>query len=174
MAEHFAGVPVHLLADAGPPFADDAVLTPALQQCWLDRWGLAGALPPPDACPDCWTTAADGRYDGLEHLLPHYAAAYPRSAFGLVAAEVDPDLRRGLALAACAETDPVSVPRYRRALLALRDSLGRAPNVGTYVFPGVGHTITDLAPFPRVAVGGERLTDWVARLAGGAVEDISE
>jgi hypothetical protein len=154
VADRLAPAPVDLLDDSGPVPPDDAVLTPALQQQWAELWNLTAALPP--GCTAC------AQPDGLEHVLPFYAAANPDRSFGLLSYRQDFVIRAFFGF--------VGAQAFEDALFGIRPTL--PDNAGTYYVPGDGHTFILTDQYYTTSVEGVPLTAWVEAFLDGQVTDL--
>lgn len=187
VVEHFEGVAgrpisVDFLSDAAPFAEADRVLTPELQQKWRMTWNLDTAIP--DGCPNC--SQPDG--DGLENVIPYYAAQYPNNSFGITAYLQDCVVRGNLAAlndndepdAVCAMRPrnpfPEFVPRpdFRAGLTGIRQGLVAygLSNAGTYFSGGFVHGLIGGDQFYSTTVRGVKLSDWVADLLNGDLSHV--
>jgi hypothetical protein len=163
-------VPVHMIADAGPIPPDDSVLTPELQARMQDLWNGSVLYPP--GCEECQPP------DGMENVLPYYAATYPDRAFGLISYTRDMTNRTffGYDNPNCVFTGGVCrVPGadFQAALFHIRATLDPYPNAGTYYITGYGHTSLDKSDlYFGTTVEGVPLPQWMADALDGTVEDL--
>ncbi len=167
-AERLAPAPVDFLDDSGPVPPDDGVLAPGTQRRWRNTWDLDEALPP--GCADC--SLPNG--DGLENVLPYYAAQNPARTFGLLSYREDAVIRAffGLADPGCGSGGSCSVsgPAFEDALFGIRPTL--PSNAGTYYVEGEAHTFLLDPAFYTATVDGIPLTSWAAALVAGQATDV--
>jgi hypothetical protein len=163
----YAGVPITLLDDSGPPMSDQYI--PAcLQEHWRGLWGLDQTLPP--ACAGCFDAGG-----WVVDLALYLRAKHDGQWFGLLTSEQDGTIRTFLSggLNAC-NGGIYPGQAYEDGLYELRDViLGGDPTFASYFLPGIGHTSL---PFPGYTVGqvqGVRIVDWVAALLDGTAGHVS-
>lgn len=154
VAERLAPAPVDFLDDSGPAPPDDGVFSPALQGQWMTLWNLDTALP--DGCAEC------NEPDGLEYVLPYYAATNPARAFGLLSYRQDAVIRFFFG--------GVGAQAYEDALFGIRPTL--PANAGTYFVEGDSHTFIVTDQFYTTAVEGVPLAAWVEALLAGQATDV--
>jgi Pectinacetylesterase len=163
----YAGVPVTLLDDSGPPMGD-AYIPACLQELWRELWGLDATLPP--ACAGCLD---EGGW--AVDLALYLRAKHQGQWFGLLSSEQDATIRTFLSpgLNEC-QGGLYPGADYEAGLYALRDEiLADDPNFASYYLPGLSHTSL---PFPGYTVGqvqGVRIVDWVAALLDGSAGHVS-
>lgn len=158
----FGSVPVVLLDDSGPVFAD-AFVTPCLQKQMRELWGLDGSLPPD--CRECFQ--ADG--GGLEQAAVFLQHKYPNAVAGVVSSLQDSVMRFFFSWGenAC-HVAPYPKEKYAWALVDLRDGHGFSPSqFGTFFFPGKKHEHIFRDRFYTEAVAGTTLAQWTADLLAG-------
>jgi len=164
----YAGVPVTLLDDSGPPMSDQYI-PGCLQEHWRELWGLDGTLPP--ACAGCFDDAGGWVVD----LALYLRAKHDGQWFGLLSSEQDGTIRTFLSggLNDCAG-GIYSGQDYEAGLYELRDViLADDPTFASYYQPGISHTSL---PFPAYTTGqvqGVRIVDWVTALLEGNAGHVS-
>jgi hypothetical protein len=154
VAARLAPAPVDLLDDSGPVPPDDDVLSPSLQAQWTSLWNLQTALP--DGCAEC------NEPDGLEHVLPYYAATNPERSFGLLSYRQDAVIRFFFGF--------VGAEAFERGLFNIRPML--PDNADTYYVPGDDHTFLVTDQFYTTAVEGTPMTAWVESFLAGQATDV--
>ncbi|HSN28338.1 MAG TPA: pectin acetylesterase-family hydrolase [Kofleriaceae bacterium] len=159
----FAGKPVYLLDDSGPPL-EDSVMTPCLQKMFRDMWNLDAALPAD--CTVC--TQPDG--GGLENALPYLADKYPNNRLALVTSTQDGTIRSfygyGYPDCVAGASDPLMpADVYEGGITELRDQkLAAHPNFRVYSKASMDHVWLLYTPdtiSPRSDGTGEHLGTWL-------------
>jgi Pectinacetylesterase len=158
----FGRIPVTLLDDSGPVFADQ-FLPACLQKKMRELWGLDAALPPD--CPDCFRP--DG--GGLGAAAVFLQHKYPTAVAGIVSSLEDSVMRYFFSYGenGCT-TGKYSREKYAAALVDLRDHHGFLPTqLGTFFYPGRRHTHIFRDRFYSEAVAGKTLAQWTTDLLAG-------
>ncbi len=172
VAERLAPAPVYLLNDSGQLPPNDAVLTDSLQLLWRSLWNLA------TSASDCGSVCYQSSGDGLEHLLPYYADAYPDRGFGFISYLSDTSTRLNFGYL---NPDCVLAPNgaclapeaeFIDGVLQIRASLAASPNADTYYLSGRGHLILHKEDFYTLSVGGMPLTEWVRDVLSDRAVDV--
>lgn len=155
---------ITLLNDSGPVVRDDEVLTPSLQQAWVDLWNLDATLP-----SDFPALAPSG--DGLEAVYGYYADKYPGATFGLLSHEQDETIRFFYGFGN-GVPPPIDGAAFEDALYDLRASLPDA--WGTYYRSGSAHTFIGVNQrFYTQTTDGTTVADWLSDLLAGTVADVA-
>lgn len=159
---------VTLLDDAGPPLSD-MYMAPCLQDTWRELYNFAATLPAD--CDQCFED--DG--GGISNLALYLAEKHPDQRLALISAEQDSVIRTffGYGLNNC-QGGLYSGDAFQMGLYELRDEiLGDNPIWGSYLMPGIGHTIITGPGFYSTEIAGVPLTDWLSDLLGGAAAHVS-
>lgn len=163
----YAGVPVTLLDDSGPPMSDDQI--PAcLQELWRELWGLDDSLPP--ACTGCFDAGG-----WVVDLALYLRDKHDGQRFGLLSSLQDGTIRTFLSggLNDCAG-GLYPGPDYEAGLVQLRDEiLADDPGFASYYMPGINHTYLPFPAYTTTEVQGIRIVDWVAALLDGTADHVS-
>lgn len=163
----YAGIPVTLLDDSGPPMGEDYI-APCLQDLWRDLWGLDDTLPV--ACDGCFTAGG-----WVNDLTLYLRDKHPTQWFGLLSSERDATIRTFLSggLNDCAG-GLYPGPDYEAGLYELRDvTLAEDPAFASYYMPGTSHTSLPFPAFTLTEVQGVRIIDWMADLLDGTAGHVS-
>jgi hypothetical protein len=158
----FGKIPVVLLDDSGPIFAD-SFLAPCLQKQMRALWGLDAELPPD--CRECFH--ADG--GGLGEAAVFLQHKYPDALAGVVSSVEDSVMRFFFSWGenSC-HVAPYPHEKYAQALADMRDRHGFSPaRLGTFFYPGRRHQHLFRPRFYTETVGGMTLAQWTADLIAG-------
>jgi hypothetical protein len=163
----YAGVPITLLDDSGPPMSDQYV--PAcLQERWRDLWGLEQTLPAD--CAGCFDAGG-----WVVDLALYLRAKHEGQWFGMLTSEQDGTIRTFLSggLNGC-NGGFYSGQNYQAGLYELRDQiLAGDPTFASYYMPGIGHTSLPFSGYTTGTVQGVRIVDWVSALLHGTAGHVS-
>jgi len=124
--QRFGTVPVHLVADSGPPFGTD-VLTADLQTAWVSAWDLPATRP--SGCSSC----TQSRHD---ELLRYLLDTYPNRRFGIISSVGDSVVRMFMGFGF---QPPLPVPKddFETGLDNIAASLSGDSHVRVYYIDGI-------------------------------------
>lgn len=163
----YAGAPVTLLDDSGPPMSDDSI--PAcLQEGWRELWGLDDTLPV--GCAGCFD-AGGWAIDLAQYVRQQHAD----QRFGLLSYLRDGTIRTFLSggLNECVG-GLYPGAEYEAGLVQLRDEvMAGDPGFGTYYVQGIGHTFLPFGTYGSTEVSGVFFVDWLAELLAGNATHVS-
>jgi hypothetical protein len=161
----FGDIPVYVLDDSGPAFAD-AYMAPCMQQAWRDLWGFDDIIP-----PDCGDRCFQEDGGGLVNLLRYAAEKYPNLRGGLISTLEDEIIRLfyGNGNNDCTPNLLEAYPAdtYTAALRNLRDEW-LPPGVGTYYMSGALHQHVFRDRFYGHEVDGMSQADFLAAILDGS------
>lgn len=163
----YAGIPVTLLDDSGPPMSD-TYLPACLQDLWRELWGLDDTLPA--QCAGCFD---EGGW--VVDLGLYLRTKHPTQWFGLLSSEQDGTIRTFLSggLNDCGGGLYPGAD-YEAGLYELRDEiLGGDAAFASYYMPGIAHTYLPFPAFTTTEIQGVRIVDWLAALLDGTATHVS-
>ncbi|MCA9710909.1 MAG: hypothetical protein KDK70_34025 [Myxococcales bacterium] len=166
-AYDYAGAPVTLLDDSGPPMGDDYI-APCLQETWRTLWGLDATLPV--ECDGCFD---EGGW--VIDLARYVRERHADQRFGLLSNLRDGTIRTFLSggLNDCIGGLYLGAD-YEAGLVQLRDEVfADDPGFGTYYVDGIGHTFLPFPTYQSTEVSGVYLVDWIADLLDGNATHVS-
>lgn len=154
----FPGVPFTVISDSALPVGDPYCPS-SLQAAQRDLWQLQESILGPCGadCPD----KSDFGFDAASAVFKRN----PGVRFGIISYAPDTALPNFWGL---------TPQKFNEGLWASRDKMINAhPNVAYYVIDGEGHCIPKDA-FSSTTVAGTKLTDWVASLTEGTVQQVGQ
>lgn len=154
----FPGVPITVISDSAPPVG--APYNPSsLQALQRQLWNIQESIL--DPCGASCPNQDDYAMDSVSAL----AKRHPEVRFGVISYTTDSSLPSFWGITPSEFTE------------ALWDSRGKMlaahPNIAYYVIDGVGHCVLGDA-FSTTAVEGVKLTDWVASIIDGKIQQAGQ
>lgn len=163
IAGAFPGARVTLLDDSGPPMRD-MYLAPCLQAEWRSLWNLDATLPLD--CDECFSD--DG--GGISNLALYLGDKHPDQRLALVSSLEDAVIRTffGYGQNDC-QGGVMTGAEFEAGLLDLRAHVftDDDPTWGSFLLPGIGHTVVGGPGYFTAEVQGVRLVDWLQDLLLG-------
>ena len=163
VAQAFAGKPVFLLDDSGPPLSD-TYMTPCFQTLVRDAWKLNDTLPAD--CAAC--REPDG--GGMVNLAIYLGEKYGSLRQGLVTANRDGTIRTffGFGYPSCtAPQIPMPEAAFAAGVEELTQLLAPYPSFKAYVLDSAEHVWLLDPTLGGTTSGGVGLTDWLRALLEG-------
>lgn len=171
-ARNFGTVPVDLLDDAGPLFANP-YLASCLETSMANLWGLTKTVIGQDCGTDCPDVG-----NALAEYWIHLPKTFPNSRFGFIDSSGDSVISSffGFGSNNCGTFKSITPAQYEAGLLDMRSAVSADSNAGLFIYGGTDHTTVVSMYTTRSAPSADGGTvlfeDWVKSLVTDSVTNV--